>query len=155
MRKAAITLIVLSVLVILATMLFMGEPTEAPEPPRRDDTTIRNTTSGTVVGFKDKHGARSWQGIPFAAPPVDAARWRAPQPPTAAVQTLEALAPGAMCPQMSSLLSGGGVTGSGGVAGDEDCLYLNIWSPPNAVDLPVMYWIHGGGNTIGHALKRR
>ena len=34
--------------------------------------------------------------------------------------------------------------------GDEDCLYLNIWSPPNARELPVMFWLHGGGNTIGH-----
>ena len=32
--------------------------------------------------------------------------------------------------------------------GDEDCLSLNIWAPPNATDLPVMVWIHGGG--YGH-----
>ena len=40
--------------------------------------------------------------------------------------------------------------------GDEDCLYLNVWAPANnssldSEGLPVMFWIHGGGNTIGTA----
>jgi para-nitrobenzyl esterase len=39
--------------------------------------------------------------------------------------------------------------------GDEDCLYLNVWSPRMSPDeartarLPVMVWIHGGANTLG------
>ena len=61
---------------------------------------------------------------------------------------IEALAPGSMCPQFETVLTGAD-PGSGQVIGAEDCLYLNIWSPPNARDLPVMFWIHGGGNTIG------
>ena len=32
----------------------------------------------------------------------------------------------------------------------EDCLYLNVWAPPGAHALPVMLWLHGGGNSIGH-----
>ena len=40
------------------------------------------------------------------------------------------------------------------ITGNEDCLYLNIYVPKNNVDfekndLPVMFWIHGGGNTSG------
>jgi para-nitrobenzyl esterase len=35
------------------------------------------------------------------------------------------------------------------MVGNEDCLYLNVWAPANARNLPVMLWIHGGGNTIG------
>ena len=50
-----------------------------------------------------------------------------------------------------------GTTGEvGEVVGNEDCLYLNIWAPQNNSDidstgLPVMFWIHGGGNSIGTA----
>lgn len=32
-----------------------------------------------------------------------------------------------------------------GIQGDEDCLFLNIFAPPNAKNLPVLFWIHGGG----------
>ena len=43
----------------------------------------------------------------------------------------------------------------GNVAGDEDCLFLNVWSPSLANDdvrkRPVMFWIHGGGNSVGDA----
>ncbi len=150
MRKAAIILIVVGVAVVIATNLFVDSQPEPVPPPSRDETTLRDTTSGTVVGFRDKEGARSWQGIAFARPPAEDLRWRAPLPPSPTDETFEALAPGTLCPQFSSALSGGDQQTSGGVVGDEDCLYLNVWSPPNAVDLPVMFWIHGGGNTIGH-----
>jgi len=49
-----------------------------------------------------------------------------------------------------------GVEG-GALVGDEDCLYLNVWAPPGiasnqaAAQLPVMFWIHGGGNVWGYA----
>ena len=145
MRKAAVILIVIGIVVVIGANLFISSQPEPPPPPVRDDTTVRRTTGGEVVGFRD-NGARAWMGIPFAAAPVGDMRWRAPQTPPVNTDVFEALAPGRICPQMSSLLSGGE---AGSIAGDEDCLYLNIWAPPNAVDLPVMYWIHGGGNTIG------
>ena len=151
MKKAAIVLIVIGIVVVIAANLFIRSQPEPIPPPSRDDTTLRSTTAGDVVGFRDRFGARSWQGIPFAAAPVGANRWRAPQLPDTYDTVLEALAPGQMCPQLASQLSGSdGTSGAGAIAGDEDCLYLNIWSPPNAVRLPVMYWIHGGGNTLGH-----
>ena len=150
MKKAAIVLIVLSVVVVAAASYFLSGTEEATFERLPDNATLRTTTSGDVVGFIDKYGARSWQGIPFARPPVDKQRWRAPQPPVPADERLVALNPGQLCPQFSSLLSGGSPTGGSSVTGEEDCLYLNIWSPPNAANLPVMFWIHGGGNTIGH-----
>ncbi|HBK13947.1 MAG TPA: carboxylesterase, partial [Gammaproteobacteria bacterium] len=151
MRKAAIILIGLGILVVVAGQTYLSWQTEPERPVVANKTTLRNTESGTVVGFIDKLGARSWQGIPYAEPPVGQQRWRAPQPPIASQTTIEALQPGAICPQFASLLSGADEqTPSGQIAGNEDCLYLNIWSPPNAAKLPVMLWIHGGGNTIGH-----
>ncbi len=151
MKKAAIILISLGVLVVIAGQLYLSRQSEPKAPRVADKTTLRNTESGTVVGFIDKLGARSWQGIPFAQPPVGQLRWRAPQPPIPTQTTIEALQPGALCPQFASLLSGAQEQApSGSIAGEEDCLYLNVWSPPNATKLPVMLWIHGGGNTIGH-----
>jgi para-nitrobenzyl esterase len=153
MRKVSIILIVLGILVVIASNLFIGSMDDdevVRPPPVRDNSTLRSTTSGDVVGFRDKLGARAWQGIPFAAAPVKDQRWKAPKPPVKQTEVFEALAPGNMCPQFSSLLSGNSEQTPGSIVGDEDCLSLSIWSPPNAVDLPVMLWIHGGGNTIGH-----
>ncbi len=148
MKKISIILIVIGLLVVVGANLFLDAQPEPATPPVRDNTLIRTTSSGDVVGFRDRFGARSWQGIPYAAPPTGANRWRAPQPPLPHQAVLETLAPGQMCTQLSSALSGEQST-PGAITGGEDCLYLNIWAPPNAVDLPVMYWIHGGGNSIG------
>jgi para-nitrobenzyl esterase len=151
MRKAAIALIVVAVLVVVAVNLWLGRGSDEAPAPERDDTTLRSTTSGDVVGFSDAHGARAWLGIPYAEPPVGARRWRSPGAAAPAAGVSETLAIGNLCPQLASLLSGSGQDAApGSVVGDEDCLYLNVWSPPNARKLPVMFWIHGGGNSIGH-----
>ena len=104
MNKAAIVLIVLSVIVVAFVVLRPEEP--APAPVSRDDVTIRATSTGEVVGFIGDHGARTWLGIPFAKPPLGNLRWRAPQPPEPWTGVREALAVGNLCPQMASLLSG-------------------------------------------------
>ena len=83
--------------------------------------------------------------------PVAGLRWQALLPPTTHSDRFEATSVGAMCPQFPSLLSGGSETGNDSrITGVEDCLYLNIWAPADASNLPVMVWIHGGGNPIGH-----
>ena len=154
MKKLSIALIVIALLVVVGANWFLSS-TSNPTPvaaPERDNTTLRQLRSGEVVGFTGDHGARSWLGIPFAAAPVGEMRWRAPQPPQAWDGVLEALAAGPVCPQFASLLSGAedDPDAPSSIAGNEDCLFLNVWSPPNAQNLPVMLWIHGGGNSIGH-----
>jgi len=148
MKKAAIALIVVSVLVIGWFTLRPGEAPPAP-PPEPNTVTLRTTTAGEVVGFIADNGARAWLGIPFAEPPVGNLRWRAPQPPVHWDGVWEALEPGSACPQLQSLLSGVQAPEDQKMVGNEDCLYLNVWAPANASSLPVMLWIHGGGNTIG------
>ncbi len=148
MKKLAIVLIVVSVGVIAYFTLMPGDE-PPPPPPTADLVTLRPTTSGDVVGFIDQFGARAWKGIPFAAAPEGNRRWRAPAPMEPWTGTREALVAGSMCPQLKSLLSGNSGEPDSAIAGTEDCLYLNIWSPSNASSLPVMFWIHGGGNTIG------
>jgi len=121
--------------------------------------TLRTTPLGRVVGFQSERGAHVWRGIPFAAPPVGELRWRAPRPPEPWTGTREALEFGSRCAQFE----GPGADGDrepDDVRGGEDCLYLNVFAPPARPDavpagtdrLPVMVWIHGGGNTVGDAL---
>jgi len=124
--------------------------TPAPHPHLPDERTRVTLTSGSVVGFVDQLGSFAWQGIPFAAPPVGELRWRAPQPVKAWEGDLSALQVANLCPQYASQLSGDSDESANGITGVEDCLYLNVWAPEDAKNLPVMLWLHGGGNSIGH-----
>ena len=89
-----------------------------------------------------------FRGIPFAAPPVGDLRWREPQPIQPWTDVRQTTTPGPSCPQKRGLsLEGGGDPGQL----DEDCLYLNVFTPradPGA-QLPVMVWIHGGALIFG------
>lgn len=98
------------------------------------------SVQGTVVG-----GARRFLGIPFAAPPVGALRFRPPAPVVPWQGVREATAFGPACAQLSSIITPR--------SENEDCLYLNVWTPDPAPSrpLPVMVWIHGGGNDNGSA----
>ncbi len=150
MKKLLVAVVVVAGLAWLAVR-FMGADGSAGPDPVAAASTTRSVDGGELVGFIDaRHGASAWLGIPFAAPTNGGLRWRAPAPPLAWQGTLQTLRPGPMCPQIASLLSGAGVESDGNVTGQEDCLYLNVWAPPNAAKRPVMLWIHGGGNSIGH-----
>ncbi len=141
---------------IAATACALGCARVERERPVADPSTRRSTPSGEVVGFRDRYGSDVWLGIPYAKPPVGALRWRASQPPELWSGTREALALGSACTQYASVF--GGVTDArpGTPVGSEDCLYLNVYAPHGQAPsgdarLPVMLWIHGGGNTIGES----
>jgi para-nitrobenzyl esterase len=103
------------------------------------------TREGQVYGIADYDIAR-FMGIPYAAPPIGSARWRAP---TEAPQRTEILAAnkfGASCPQVS------GSAFEAAIRSSEDCLTMNIFTPARMDErLPVMVWIHGGGLVTGTA----
>ena len=110
------------------------------------DEYIISTSSGDVSG-SNKNRVIIWEDIPYAQPPVGTLRWKAPR---------EITFPGTIkpidnnfCVQRPSSL--GGVDGDGDYVGNEDCLYLDIFAPKKVSleKLPVMFWIHGGGNTSG------
>jgi para-nitrobenzyl esterase len=99
--------------------------------------------SGPIEGG-DSARAASWNflGIPYAAPPLGELRWRAPQPVAPWTDTRSAIALPDFCPQFRYF--------SNEYAGNEDCLYLNVFRPrTDERDLPVFVWIHGGGNNNG------
>ena len=105
-------------------------------------TRVVETADGKVRGSAES-GLLSWRGIPYAAPPVDDLRWRAPQPVEQWSDTRDALDFGSTC------LQGSPAAITPGSA--EDCLYLNVFRPADVGDgaLPVMVWIHGGGFKAG------
>lgn len=119
-----------------------------------DSSTFRDTVSGPVIGGISPSGAQVWLGIPYAAPPVGDQRWRAPTPPQSWVSERESLNFGSVCPQFASALSASSAD-PGTLIGSEDCLSLNVFAPAGVTEdaaLPVMVFIHGGGNTIGSAI---
>ena len=105
-----------------------------------------STSSGEVFGLK-KNKVIIYEDIPYAKPPIGILRWKAPREitvPTEIIPKKENL-----CIQRPTNL--GGLDSQEFFVGSEDCLYLDIFTPKKNVtnNLPVMFWIHGGGNTSG------
>jgi para-nitrobenzyl esterase len=97
--------------------------------------------NGAVRGFM-AGGADVFRGLPYAAPPTGARRWRAPQPAASWSGVRDATVFAPSCPQPANLFAPAGPQ-------SEDCLYVNVYAPA-ATNLasghhPVMVWIHGGG----------
>jgi para-nitrobenzyl esterase len=97
---------------------------------------------------------KAFLGLPYAAPPVGALRWRVPQPAIAWKGVRDATQFAHRCAQWQIwtdylFLDSGP---------NEDCLYLNVYAPAGAKPaskLPVMFWIHGGGYTAGSGSEPR
>ncbi|QNE17829.1 carboxylesterase family protein [Kribbella qitaiheensis] len=105
-------------------------PTDA-NVVRTDAGVLRGATSG---------GARVFNGVPYAAPPVGGLRWKAPQPVKPWQGEREAVKLSSACPQSANPEVPDGST-------DEDCLYLNITTPAAQATHPraIVVWIPGGG----------
>jgi para-nitrobenzyl esterase len=115
-----------------------------------DNPLQRQTRFGIVEGFADDATKTwVWKGVPFAAPPVGALRWKAPQDPAPWKGVRETK--GECTPCMQNAYEGSWVQ-KPEPNGSEDCLYVNIYRPQtDEEDLPVYFWIHGGANYFGYA----
>ena len=115
-----------------------------------NERTIRDLSSGSVIGYTQRNNS-IWLGIPYAQAPINELRWKAPREVIAWEGLLETTKYNQPCTQIGSTF-GDPSAEVGSVHGSEDCLYLNIFAPkeiPENEKLPVMFWIHGGSNTIG------
>tara|TARA_B100000900_G_C20569610_1_gene712674 strand:+ start:94 stop:1872 length:1779 start_codon:yes stop_codon:yes gene_type:complete len=103
-------------------------------------------SSGTINASKHRN-IFIYEDIPYAKPPVGILRWKAPRE----MLSNELILPREdnFCIQRPSNL--GGAVGEKSFVGNEDCLYLDVFTPTLKTNekLPVMFWIHGGGNTSG------
>ena len=106
------------------------------------DPTVAQTRQGAVQGTA-ANAVVQFLGIPYAAPPTGALRWKPPAAPAVRTAVLTASTPGAQC-----LQAGPAPTFT---AGSEDCLYLNVYRPQavSTAPYPVIVAVHGGGLVVG------
>ena len=116
--------------------------------------TIVTLTEGQAAGVPSPYDDQItvYRGLPYAKPPVGDLRWRPPQRLDAWEGILFADAFSNSCYQLRHTSSF--VWRREDFAVSEDCLYLNVWSPVAANNLPVMVWFHGGSHTSGQGHSR-
>jgi para-nitrobenzyl esterase len=101
---------------------------------------------GSIAGVREGD-VTVYRGVPFAAPPVGELRWRAPQPVVPWTGTRIAGRASPTCLQRGFYPEDAPPEPM-----SEDCLHLNVWVPAGTAPtakLPVMFWIHGGGLSMG------
>jgi len=128
-----------SIVAALLSTALLALPTFAAAPTAK-------THSGTLIGERVGN-INVFKGVPYAQPPIGNLRWSPPQPTKwSAERTANRFAlPCLQTTAADGRPNGGGVSGPS----SEDCLYLNVWSPANARNAPVMLWVFGGGGTMG------
>jgi len=153
-------------LFLASTLILAGCSSAQPDP-----TDILQTPQGPVQGLvsPDNAAIASYQGLPFAAPPVGDLRWAPPAPAPTWTEVRAADTFGTRCMQAENteggffdrLIDGHGLSAIKSFAikrvvaamdpppVSEDCLYLNVRAPRDADNAPVMVWIHGGGHQFG------
>ena len=146
-RKQLRTIVLGGVLAAFTLPMSSAQIVETPVPG--DPVRIE---SGLIAGKVLSSGVRAYLGIPYAAPPVRELRWRDPQPVTPWKGVYNADRKPHMCIQWMRAHDLNHYFGE--EAPSEDCLYMNLWAPPDAEageNLPVIVWIYGGGFTQGTA----
>jgi para-nitrobenzyl esterase len=147
LRGALGTALIVGMLTAHAVAASLNVSRRTSLDPGRVAGTIVRTRDGTLQGIVGD-GVQAFLGVPFAAPPVGALRWRVPQPvkPWKGIWLATHYRP-------ACIQNGMYPPDAAPEATSEDCLYLNIWKPSAVRSgvLPVMIWIYGGGLENGSA----
>lgn len=148
-RKAKIRRGALTASVLLAGCFQLAGCADDPSEFVREGGEIKQLTEGQVRGIASPYdeAIRVYRGLPYAAPPVNDLRWRAPDSPAAwaGIRMADTFADSCYQPRHSSNF----VWRREDFPVSEDCLYLNVWSAVNASKRPVMVWFHGGSHVSG------
>ncbi len=141
LRNAVIAFVPPAVLCLLFCFTAIASP--------GDSDFVVDTKSGKVHGVSRPSGGAEFLGIPYAQPPVGNLRWREPVPVRPWKDVRDASTFGAPCAQPEL----GDWNKRNAESSKEDCLFLNVMTPvwPAKRPLPVMVWLHGGGNEGGSA----
>lgn len=141
-------------LILIVTIAALCSCSGKPQEEAPDTNPIVSITGGKIQGvLNDSTHIISYKGIPYAAPPLGQLRWKKPQPviPWDTVMIADRFAaasyqPGHTNPEDFYTKE---FYWMGDPQFSEDCLYLNVWAPAEAVrgerkNMPVAMWIHGG-----------
>jgi para-nitrobenzyl esterase len=143
-----------SLLKAACTLAFAGLALTVAVPASAQSLVVK-TEQGAVRGKTINSGkVRAFLGLPYAAPPVGALRWKAPQPAAKWAGERAATSFGPHCAQ-AHVFDDMVFQDSGP---SEDCLSLNVYTPATTkkdAKLPVMFWIHGGGYSGGGSNEPR
>lgn len=106
---------------------------------------VINTEGGQLRGIEERTRTTderyfSWKGIPYAEPPVGPLRFNDPVPHRGWTGVRDASSHGPNCATIGLISD---------KLGDEDCLFLNVFTQSVIDKRPVMVWVHGGGFIIG------
>ncbi len=138
-------------LVVLLVLFFTACALQTNEKSSEKSEKFAFSFSEKFIGL-EKNRTFQWLGIPYAQAPMGSLRWKAPRSLENENDQVKAIEFSNPCPQVESISID--KKGEGEFLGSEDCLFLNIFAPKNISSdnkLPVMFWIHGGGNTSGEA----
>lgn len=117
-----------------------------PAAPLGPSVTTR-VAQGVLEGV-NKAGVNYFLGVPYAAAPTGEARWQPPRPVIPWTGKRNARQYGNICPQHPSPLD---PDNDNKLYGNEDCLFVDVYTPQNAKNAPVMFWVHGGSFDSGSA----
>ncbi|RDC65017.1 carboxylesterase/lipase family protein [Adhaeribacter pallidiroseus] len=138
---------------LLSAVLFLPVVSAQSIKKSINNTNQVTTANGVVEGVTEKSGIRAFKGLPFAAPPVGDLRWREPQP----VKNWQGVQPAKQFGPRAMQLAVFGDMGFRSSGMNEDCLYLNVWTPAksNKEKLPVLVYFYGGGFVAGDGSEAR
>ncbi|XP_050695279.1 cholinesterase 1-like isoform X2 [Eriocheir sinensis] len=136
-------------MIIALMVLVAAAVLPAAQPVAKQAEMTVKLQQGDIVGSRaETPNGRpyyTFRSIPYAKPPVGPLRFKDPEPAPTWTGVRDGLMPIPRCPQTN-------VTAAGAVMGQEDCLYLNVYTPKlDSSKLPVMVYIHGGGFILGSA----